>query len=269
MKIVIDPGHGGQDRYNRGPTGYVEADGVLDIGIRLRKLLEEAGYTIKMTRDTDETVSLYNRSEMANEWGGNLFLSLHTNAAATSSANGIEIFHSQNGLYGDQFYQESKKVAEIIQDELIEATGLKDRGTKTRLIKSTTSSIYGKDYYAVIRRTKMPSLIIEMGFHTNPEEEALLKTPEFRQKLAEAIAAGVKEAYPIEPPDEHSGGDTETPIEKEFEVHQLKVIIEGQENLIDGYITEGTFYVPIRFLEEFGYKVIYDASQPAVIIEKD
>ncbi|MBM7613524.1 N-acetylmuramoyl-L-alanine amidase [Alkaliphilus hydrothermalis] len=268
MKVVIDPGHGGQDRSNHGPTGYVEADGVLDIGLRLRKLLEEAGYTIKMTRDSNETIGLYRRSEIANDWGGNLYLSLHTNAASTPNAKGIEIFHSKNGLYGDQYHDEAKRVAEIILELLIEATGLKNRGTKTRLMEKTTSSIYGRDYYAVIRRTRMPSLIIELGFHTNPKEEALLKTAEFRQKLAESIAAGVKKAYPVETPQEHSGGDTGEPEGKIFNEHQLKVMIEGQEKLIDGYIEEGIFYVPIRFLEQYGYKVRYDARQPAVVIDK-
>lgn len=196
MKIVLDPGHGGADRANRGPTGYIEADGVLDIALRLRTLLVNAGYEVLMTRDKDETVELYRRAEMANQWQGQLFLSLHTNAA-DSTANGIETFHSFNGEWGRIFYEEAKRTAEVIQRRLIQATGWRDRGIKTRLVTNTSSAIYGKDYYAVIRRSRMPALITELGFHTNPNEEALLKTVGFRQKLAEALALGIQEAYPV------------------------------------------------------------------------
>lgn len=197
MRIVLDPGHGGTDRANRGPTGYVEADGVLDIGLRLKKLLIDDGYTVLMTRDKDETVELYQRSEWANQRQGQLFISLHTNAAADSTANGIETFHSYNGEWGSIFREEAKRVAEIIQRRLVQATGFRDRGIKTRLVSNNASAINNMDYYAVIRRSRMPALITEMGFHTNPNEEALLKTAGFRQKLADAIAAGVREAYPL------------------------------------------------------------------------
>ncbi len=196
MRIVLDPGHGGADRANRGPTGYIEADGVLDIGLRLRNLLIDAGYEVTMTRDKDETLELYQRSERANQWQGQLFISLHTNAAADSTANGIETFHSYNGEWGSIFREEAKRAAEIVQRRLVQATGLRDRGIKTRLVSNSTSAINSLDYYAVIRRSRMPALITEMGFHTNPNEEALLKTVGFRQRLADAIAAGIREAYP-------------------------------------------------------------------------
>ena len=198
MRIVLDPGHGGADRANRGPTGYTEADGVLDIALRLRSLLLNAGYEVMMTRDKDETVELYRRSEMANQWQGQLFLSLHTNAAAESAANGIETFHSFNGEWGSIFREEARRVAEIVQRNLVHATGLRDRGIKTRIVNNNNSSINNMDYYAVIRRSRMPALITEMGFHTNPNEEALLKTVGFRQKLTDALAKAIKEAYPIQ-----------------------------------------------------------------------
>jgi len=73
---------------------------------------------------------------------------------------------------------------------LCKETGRKNRGIKTRLVGATGSPIQGMDYYAILRRTGCPAIIVEAGFHTNPEEEALLKTPEFRQKIAEAIAKG-------------------------------------------------------------------------------
>lgn len=199
MLIILDPGHGGKERANRGPTGYVEADGVLDIALKLRGRLVGAGYSVMITRDKDETVELYKRSELANVWGGNIFISLHTNAAADSKAKGTEVFYTlKNEWLNKSHSEEAKRVAEIIHKEIVQATGLKDRGLKTRLVDNPNSVINGKDYYSVIRRSNMPSLIIESGFHTNPEDEALLKTETFRGKIAEAIFVGLKEAYPIE-----------------------------------------------------------------------
>jgi len=171
-RIFIDPGHGGKDRTNRGPTGYIEADGVLDIALRLRLLLQAAGFLVHLSRETDSTVNLYDRSSKTNNWGADLFVSIHTNAHPNPSANGVEAWHSLNGEWGGQFHAEAKRVANIVQTELVARTGLRDRGIKTRLIETAGSPIRGMDWYAVIRRTKCPAIIIEAGFHTNPTEEA-------------------------------------------------------------------------------------------------
>ena len=197
-KIVIDPGHGGSERANRGPTGYVEADGVLDISLKLRKLLVDAGYTVMMTREKDETVELYKRPEKANLWKGELLISVHSNAAADQNAGGVETFHTLVNEWNNQtHYREAKRVAEIVQNKLVSATGLRNRGIKTRLINNAASPINGKDFYAVIRRANMAALIVEVAFHSNPKEEALLKTDDFRTKAAVAMFNAIKEAYPI------------------------------------------------------------------------
>ncbi len=193
MLIVLDPGHGGTSRANVGPTGYVEADGVLDIGLRLRDLLTPY-FAVRMTRQADITVELHDRTAMANELQADLFVSLHTNGGPPE-ARGAEIFYSRNGEWGDIFHKEAKRVALHVQRELVAATGLFDRGIKTWLINSPGSPLHGKDYLAVIRRAKMPSLLVESGFHTNPQEEALLKTPQFRQKIAQGIFLGLFVAY--------------------------------------------------------------------------
>lgn len=194
MLIVLDPGHGGRDRANRGPTGYVEADGVLDIALRLKSLLANF-FDVRLTRETDTTVTLNDRSRLANEWRADLLVSVHTNAAADPEAGGIEIFYSHTGEWGDQFREQAALVAAAVQEELVRATGLRDRGIKTRLVDNPGSPLNGLDYYAVIRRAKCPAIIVEAGFHTNPDEEAKLKTGEFRQKIAEAIATGLKRVY--------------------------------------------------------------------------
>ncbi len=266
MKIVIDPGHGGQDRSNRGPTGYIEADGVLDIGLKLRKLLEDEGYLVKMTRERDDTVSLIKRAEIANSWQADLFLSLHTNAATSTSANGIETFHSYNGVDGSQHREEAQQVARIIQQHLVNITGFRDRGIKTRVVENTSSSNYGRDYYSVLRNTKMPALIIEMGFHTNFKEEALLKTNEFRQKLAEALFEGVKEVYPLSNNNEQD--NTEIKENENIIKSQMKVKMGGEEKVVNGFLLNNRFYLPIRFLEAFGYTITYDADNKVILINK-
>lgn len=268
MKIVIDPGHGGQDRSNRGPTGYIEADGVLDIGLKLRELLTKEGYTVKMTRETDTTVSLSERSRIANDWQGNLFISLHTNAAANPSANGIETFHSYNGVDGDRYRKEAKGVAEILQNRLVAETGLRDRGVKTRLVTAAGSSLYGRDYYAVIRATRMPSLIVEMGFHSNPEEEALLKTNSFRQKLAEGIVKAIKEAYPLNNNGGNDNDNVGSGSDGNLTSTSMRVTVDGTGAVVEGFMLNGRFYVPIRFLEVYNYNVNYNGATKSIIINK-
>ncbi len=197
-RIVIDPGHGGSDRANRGPTGYVEADGVLDISLKLRKILADSGYTVIMTREKDETVALYKRAEKANAWKGDLFLSIHTNAAADQNIGGVETFHTLSNEWNNKAHaDEAKKVAQAIQNKLVASTGLLNRGIKTRLINNPTSVIDKKDYYAVIRRSNMAALIIEVAFHSNSKEEALLKRDDFRNSAAHSIASAIKEVYPL------------------------------------------------------------------------
>lgn len=189
MKVFIDPGHGGSEKANRGPTGYIEADGVLDIALRLKPLLQPH-FDVKLSRETDITVPLYARSDMANAWGADILVSIHTNAAANPEAQGIEIFHSKIGEWGGRFATEASQLAAYVLKFLVKETGRESRGIKTRLVDAAGSPIQGMDYYAILRRTGCPAIIVEAGFHTNPEEEALLKTPEFRQKIAEAIAKG-------------------------------------------------------------------------------
>src|SRR5690554_6686047 len=100
MRIVLNPGHGGKYRSNVGPTGYVEADGVLDIGLRLKALLQaHIVATVYMTRETAKTLELYDRAELANKWNGDLYISLHTNAGG-KAAQGTEIYHTKRNEWG-------------------------------------------------------------------------------------------------------------------------------------------------------------------------
>ena len=191
MLICIDAGHGGEDRHNRGENGYVEADGVLDISLKLEKMLKYSGYDVVMTRTKDKTVSLQERSRISNEADADLFLSIHTNAADDTSVGGIETFYTSD-------CEDAKKYADIIQNNLIKDTELNDRGIKTRKVDNPSSNLHGKDYYSVIRETDAPALILELGFHTNPTEEKLLLETEFRHLLAESIYNSIQKIEPLD-----------------------------------------------------------------------
>ncbi len=180
-KIFIDPGHGGSDRANIGPTGYVEADGVLSISLMLKDFLERLGFKVKMSREKDETVVLRERSIMSNNWGADLFVSVHTNAFHDPKVGGLEIFYP----FG---HKDCLEWSNLILKDLEEETGWLNRGAKTRLVTAQNSPIYNKDYYSVIRETKAPALLLELGFHSNPEEEDKLKKKCFRESLASTIA---------------------------------------------------------------------------------
>lgn len=170
-KIVIDPGHGGDDPGAVGPTGLQEKDIVLKVSLKVRDLLESYGYTVVMTRTTDVYLSLQERCDIANNSQADLFISIHNNSFSDPSANGTETFSYFPNDTGGQ-------VAKSIQSKLIDALGLRNRGHKT------------SDFY-VLRNTNMPAALTELAFISNPREEALLNTDEFQTKAARAIVDGI------------------------------------------------------------------------------
>jgi len=99
-KIGIDPGHGGTDRANVGSTGYVEADGVLDMSLACREDLIRAGFKVVMTRETDQSLTLDQRAAILNQAKVDYAISIHTNAAAVPSVRGIETIYSINRVWG-------------------------------------------------------------------------------------------------------------------------------------------------------------------------
>lgn len=229
LKVCIDPGHGGSDRSNRGLTGYIEADGVLDIALKLKAFLEKYNdIEVVMTREKDETVTLARRVSIANDANVDIYVSVHTNAFDTPAAEGIETFHSIKPDPGTGGH----KLASYIQDEICKATGLKNRGIKTR------KGSDGRDYYYVIKNTKMPAVIVECGFHTNFTEEKLLKTDEFRLKCAQGIGKGIIRYFDI--PEPNPNKDIIRTILRKIETMEMafadlqtaKVILEDIKSLI-------------------------------------
>ncbi|MCM3162608.1 N-acetylmuramoyl-L-alanine amidase [Metabacillus litoralis] len=174
--ITIDPGHGGKDSGAIG-FGLQEKEVVLDVGLQVQKLLEAEGAKVIMTRKDDTFLDLPERAAVANNAKSSIFISLHINAATSESANGTETYW--NGNYESA---ESKKLAEKIQNRLIEKLGTRNRGVKDA------------GFY-VIKYTKMPSVLAELGFISNEAEAAKLKTAQFRKNAAEAILLGVLDYY--------------------------------------------------------------------------
>lgn len=233
MRVCLDPGHGGTDRANRGPTGYVEADGVLDIALRVRALLQAAGLEVVMTRDKDVSVTLAARMAFAAAQGSDLFVSIHTDAWSDPGARGCTVFCSVRP-------DRSRDLAEAIEQGLRQA-GRPSRGVKTRVQGN------GRDYYHVIRESKVPSVLVECAFHTNPAEEALLKTADFRQLLAAAIASGIKAFVGPQAPE------------------VIPILLDGKLLPVTGRLFGDVTYAPVRALAEaLGLTVAWDAKQRLV-----
>lgn len=174
--IVVDPGHGGTDPGASG-NGIIEKNLILDVGLLAKIKLQSAGATVVMTRDTDVFIPLEGRVEKAHEVNANAFVSIHANANPNSSPHGTETYW--NSTYTSI---ESKELAEKIQKHLIKNLKTKDRGVKQAGFK-------------VIKTSTMPSVLVELGFISNPTEAAKMKTDQFKEASANAIYQGLIEFY--------------------------------------------------------------------------
>ncbi len=178
-KIYIDQGHNPVNP-NAGAegNGLREQDLVYSIGEELARLLRANGnFEVRLSRPTPDTVlgttnatSLAARVNDANRWGADYFISLHTNAASSPSATGVEAYAYSRGT-------RAFRLGEDILEELSEETGLRNRGMKAR------PGLY------VLRKTAMPAVLVELGFITNPRDAALMRDEPGR--FAEGIYRGI------------------------------------------------------------------------------
>ncbi|OME87081.1 MULTISPECIES: N-acetylmuramoyl-L-alanine amidase family protein [Paenibacillus] len=172
FKVVIDSGHGAKDSGAVGITGYLEKDYNLSLALKVKSLLEkEEHIEVYLTRTDDTFVELADRAAFANNLEADLFISLHANSLPGSGASGTETFY---------YSPQSKKLGEIIQKHIVAVIGLPDRGVKSA-------------GYVVIKRTKMPAVLIESAFLSNKKDEAILRDGKKQQEIAEAIVMGIKE----------------------------------------------------------------------------
>lgn len=186
QKIVIDPGHGGEDPGGVG-TGMQEKNIVLDVSKRFKALLDAdtadtkggGKWTALMTRSTDVFVSLSGRAAYSNNQDADRFMSIHSNAFSNTTANGTETFSYTEGDTG-------AALRNLVQAEMIAAWNLTNRGNKTA-------------NFAVLRETAAPAVLHELAFITNATDAAKLGSPAERQKAAEAHLRAIQRHYKIAP----------------------------------------------------------------------
>lgn len=187
--IVIDAGHGGMDGGAVGDKGTLEKDINLKVSMFLKDIAESDGRTVIMTRTDDTSLhttdskkirdqkrsDLENRKKTLNESGAIAFISIHMNKFEQSKYKGAQVFYANN--------DKSKILGEKIQARLI--SGLNDGNT--RVAKTVPTEVY------MLKGTTAPAIVVECGFLSNPEEEALLTQTEYQKKLATYIYEGLKD----------------------------------------------------------------------------
>ncbi|KUK40795.1 MAG: N-acetylmuramoyl-L-alanine amidase, partial [Clostridia bacterium 62_21] len=179
-KIVLDPGHGGSDPGAIGRAGIREKDVNLAVALECARLLREQGFEVVLTRDADYDLDLYERTEIANGEEATVFVSIHSNSNPDPSKQGVSTYYyapADDPVLGPQAEQR-RQLAECIQDALVAATGRPDLG------------LY-QAKFAVLRTSAMPSVLVEIAFLSNPEEENLLGQEWFQKQAAKAIAQGI------------------------------------------------------------------------------
>jgi N-acetylmuramoyl-L-alanine amidase len=172
--IVIDAGHGGFDRGGVPGQRIAEKDKTLDVAQRLKRILQADGYRVVMTRDSDVFIPLGTRTAIANAYRNASFVSIHFNCSSRSGANGIETYY---------YRSDSAALAASIHRNVVAGAPTENRGIRRR-------------GFFVLRRTAIPSVLVECGFLTNPTEGRLAQTDGYRQKLAEQIARGIRRQPP-------------------------------------------------------------------------
>ncbi|CAI6058311.1 hypothetical protein PAECIP112173_01681 [Paenibacillus sp. JJ-100] len=170
--VVIDPGHGGRQSGAVSITGAYEKDFNLAVGLKVKTILEKnADIQVVTTRQDDSELSLQQRVDIAKLNQADLFVSIHGNNFTTAVPNGIETLYTR---------KESESLAVILHKHVLPATGLKDRGVKVASLHVT-------------RETVMPAVLLELGFLSNPTDEALMLTESYQDQCAQAIVNGIKE----------------------------------------------------------------------------
>ena len=214
--IVIDAGHGGKDPGAVGYRGTKEKDIALDVAKRLqKKLSKNMNVKIIMTRDEDVFLRLSERTKIANESNGNLFISIHTNAAEDRRASGFETF-----LIGPNKNEAAVRVAarenavlelegttgkKLTNEDLIQATiaqsafASKSEQFASMVQKEIKKRVQSRDRgvkqagFYVLMGASMPNVLVELGFISNPSEEKKLRSPQYRDQLATAIYRAVEQ----------------------------------------------------------------------------
>ncbi len=212
-RIVIDAGHGGHDTGTIGPEGLMEKDLVLDVSLRLGRLLESRlGADVIYTRDDDTFIPLETRTAIANEKQADLFISVHANSSPDPEARGVETYYlnftsspdalevaaRENAVSEKSIHElqdlvkkitlkekidESRELASDVQQSLYSGLSAKNPSLHNRGVKRAP--------FVVLIGANMPSILAEISFVSNPTDEQRLETPEYRQKIADSLYKGI------------------------------------------------------------------------------
>ena len=168
--VIIDPGHGGKDSGAIGIGGVLEKDVILPISKRITEVLERNGIQVIMTRDSDYFVTLPGRVTMAERANADVFVSIHANSAGANrpEVSGLETYHYDSGL----------RLAQIVHSKILQSLNVRDRNVR-------------KARFYVLRKTSMPSILVETGFLTGRDDAAKLRTSAYQNQMADAIAQGI------------------------------------------------------------------------------
>ncbi|HAG42568.1 MAG TPA: hypothetical protein DCL31_03285, partial [Clostridium sp.] len=170
-KVFIDPGHGGSDPGAIGLNKLTEKEVTLAVGMKVKSKLEAQGIKVQISRTTDVFVDLSPRAQIANIFGADAFVSIHNNSFGDRSVSGTETYvYTGTG----ERINESKKLAGLVQNNLLNNLGSKNRGVKSA-------------DFAVVRQTYMPAILAELEFISNPTVEEKMRTDKFREDCANAI----------------------------------------------------------------------------------
>lgn len=189
--VVIDPGHGGHDPGAVGKNGLLEKNVNLDIALKLQAFLEQSGCVVQLTRAVDESIhdtderslrnkkrsDLKKRREIVDTSEADAFISIHLNSFSQPKYKGVQTFYPKESL-------ESKRLAESVQNELKTTLEIVDNRVALPI-----NNIY------LLKDVKIPSIIVECGFLSNPEEEKKLATDGYRRQIAWGIYMGIMKFF--------------------------------------------------------------------------
>jgi len=170
--IVLDAGHGGSDP-GAEFSGLLEKTFNLDITLKTEAILKQKGINVKLTRSNDVFVGLEERAELANKWGADLFISIHNNSMPAGMKGSMSFYYPTS--------YKGKTYAKIILDDLYNKLNMGAMGS---------NGLKGADY-VVLRKTKMPAVLVEVACMSHPDDLNLLRSEAFRQRVAESLADSI------------------------------------------------------------------------------
>lgn len=242
MKVFLDAGHGGKDPGASG-NGLIEKHIALSVALKTGNILKKHNVEVSYSRTTDTFIELSNRANRANVINADVFVSLHTNAFSDINAQGVETYSHTGSTNG-------KILATNIHNSIIESKlYTKNRGVKTA-------------NFAVLKNTKMPAVLVELGFITNADDSKILKSKQ--NEFAESIARGILSHLGIKYQEEKI-----KPLETKTEGQNIVRIKKDNKIIeVEGFLENGSNFVKVRdVFEKLGHKVIWDNENKIVVVD--